>query len=128
MHQLGFVFFGWGVLLACGAVFVAPRLMARWSPVPLLGIVMALVTVDLLVIGLGIHSKTTMVVAIILSGILLGTGNALMSTMLMRVTHAMPAIGASATNLVGAVTTRSNTPPERPRLKRSRLSGQRLRP
>jgi predicted MFS family arabinose efflux permease len=100
VHQLGFVFFGWGVLLAIGAVFVAPRLLRRWSPVALLAIVMALVTTDLLVIGLGIHSKLTMIVAIILSGMVLGVGNALMSTILMRVSHAQPAIGASATNFI----------------------------
>jgi predicted MFS family arabinose efflux permease len=100
VHQLGFVFFGWGVLLAIGAIFVAPRLLTRWRPSALLIIVMAMVALDLAAIGLGIHSKPTMIVAIILSGMVLGVGNALMSTMLMAVSHAQPAIGASATNFV----------------------------
>jgi ACDE family multidrug resistance protein len=100
VHQLGFVFFAWGVLLAAGAIFIAPRLLARWSPVALLAIVMGLVTIDLLVIGVGIHSKATMITAIILSGMVLGVGNALMSTMLMGVSHAQPAVGASATNFI----------------------------
>jgi phosphotransferase system glucose/maltose/N-acetylglucosamine-specific IIC component len=41
-----------------------------------------------------------MITAIILSGMVLGVGNALMSTMLMGVSHAQPAVGASATNFI----------------------------
>jgi MFS transporter, ACDE family, multidrug resistance protein len=100
VHQLGFIFFAWGVLLAIGAIFVAPRLLRRFTAVPLLIIVMVLVSADLLLIGFGIHSKPVMIVGIVASGMVLGAGNALMSTVLMGVSHTSPAIGASATNFV----------------------------
>ncbi len=100
VHQLGFIFFAWGVLLAIGAIFIAPRLLRRLPPVPLLIVTMVLVAGDLLLIGFGIHSKPVMIVGIIASGMVLGAGNALMSTVLMGVSHTSPAIGASATNFV----------------------------
>jgi predicted MFS family arabinose efflux permease len=100
VHQLGVIFFAWGVLLALGAIFVAPRMAARFSTVTLLTVVMGLVAADLLAIGVGIHSKPTMVAAIIASGLVLGAGNALLSTLLMGVSGSRPAIGASATNFI----------------------------
>ncbi|HEY0239976.1 MAG TPA: MFS transporter, partial [Friedmanniella sp.] len=73
VHELGIVFFGWGVLVAIGAIFCAPRLSARWRPVSLLSIAMALLAADLLVIALGLSSKPVMIAAIIASGVVLGT-------------------------------------------------------
>jgi predicted MFS family arabinose efflux permease len=100
VHQLGLVFFGWGILVAFGAIYAAPRLMQRFAPPPLLTLVLVLVAADLLAIGFGIHSKTVMVVAIVLSGLVLGAGNALLSTILMGLSGKRPAIGASATNFI----------------------------
>lgn len=100
VHQLGLVFFGWGVLVAVGAIVVAPRMSLRHSPVVLLMAVMALIAVDELVIAVGIDSKPTMIAAIIASGLVLGTGNALLSTILMNVSHEDAAVGASAMNFI----------------------------
>jgi len=100
VHQLGIVFFGWGVLVALGAIFAAPRLTRRWSPVVLMSGVMVLIALDLLVIALGIHSKPVMIVAIVASGLVLGLGNALLSTILMRVSHTNTSVAASATNFI----------------------------
>jgi MFS family permease len=100
VHQLGIVFFGWGVLVAVGAIFGAPRLSQRWSPVALLSVAMALVAADLVVIALGIHSPAVMIVAIVLSGLVLGVGNALLSTILLGVSHTNASVAASATNFV----------------------------
>jgi len=100
VHQLGIVFFVWGVLVALGAIFCAPRLAARFSPVLVLAVVMALMTIDLLVIALGIDSKPVMIVAIVASGIVIGTGNALLSGILLRISHTNAAVAASATNFV----------------------------
>ena len=36
-HELGLVFFGWGLLLAISSVFAAPRLKHRFGVVPTLG-------------------------------------------------------------------------------------------
>jgi ACDE family multidrug resistance protein len=100
VHQLGIVFFAWGVLVAVGAIFGAPMLTRRFQLVPLLGVAFALIVVDLLVVGVGIHSQAAMIPAIVVSGLLLGVSNATLSTLLMRVSVAGPSISASATNFV----------------------------
>jgi ACDE family multidrug resistance protein len=100
VHELGLVFFAWGVLLALGAVFGAPLLTRRFSLVPLLATLFATIVVDLLAVGLAIHSQAVMIAAIVISGVFLGVANASLSTLLMRVSVAGPSISASATNFV----------------------------
>jgi MFS family permease len=100
VHELGAVFFGWGVLVALGAIFGAPALSRRFALLPVLGTAFALLTVDLLVIGLGIHSHPVMIVAIISSGAVLGVANAMLSSMLMGLSTGDTAIAASGTNFV----------------------------
>ncbi len=100
VHELGAVFFGWGVLVALGAIFCAPALTARLPLLPLLGAAFAMLAVDLLVIGLGIHDKAIMVVAIIASGLVLGIANAVLSNLLLGLSSADTSIAASGTNFV----------------------------
>jgi ACDE family multidrug resistance protein len=100
VHQLGMVFFAWGVLVAVGAIFGAPLLTRRFELVPLLAAAFTLIVVDLLVVGVGIHSQAAMIPAVVVSGLLLGVSNATLSTLLMRVSVAGPSISASATNFV----------------------------
>jgi len=100
VHQLGIVFFAWGVLVAVGAIFGAPRLTRRFELVPLLGTLFVVIVCDLAIVGAGIHSQAVMIPAIIVSGLFLGVANATLSTLLMRVSVAGPSISASATNFV----------------------------
>jgi ACDE family multidrug resistance protein len=100
VHQLGIVFFAWGVLVALGAIFGAPALTRRFELVPLLVTLFVLIVCDLLLVGIGIHSKEVMIPAIVLSGLFLGAANATLSNLLMRVSVAGPSISASATNFV----------------------------
>jgi ACDE family multidrug resistance protein len=100
VHQLGIVFFAWGVLVALGAIFGAPALIRRFELVGLLAVAFALIDADLLTVGVGIHSQAVMIPAIIICGLFLGVANATLSTLLMRVSVAGPSISASATNFV----------------------------
>jgi MFS transporter, ACDE family, multidrug resistance protein len=100
VHELGAVFFGWGVLVALGAIFCAPALTARLPLLPLLAAAFAMLAIDLLIIGLGIHDKTVMVVAIIASGLVLGIANAVLSNLLLGLSTADTSIAASGTNFV----------------------------
>jgi ACDE family multidrug resistance protein len=100
VHQLGIVFFAWGVLVALGAIYGAPWLTRRYELVPLLGAIFVLIVAALLLVGFGIHDQATMICAIVVSGLFLGTANATLSTLLMRVSVAGPSISASATNFV----------------------------
>jgi MFS transporter, ACDE family, multidrug resistance protein len=100
VHELGAVFFGWGVLVALGAIFCAPALTARLPLLPVLGAAFAMLAVDLLTIGLGIHDKGVMIVAIIASGLVLGIANAVLSNLLLGLSTADTSIAASGTNFV----------------------------
>jgi MFS transporter, ACDE family, multidrug resistance protein len=100
VHELGAVFFAWGVLVALGAIFGAPALAQRFPRIPLLAATFVLLAIDLLVIGLAIHDKTIMVVAIIASGLVLGVANATLSNMLLGLSTTDTSIAASGTNFV----------------------------
>jgi MFS family permease len=100
VHELGAVFFGWGVLVAIGAIFCAPALTARLPLLPLLAAAFAMLAIDLLIIGLGIDDKAVMVVAIIASGLVLGIANAVLSNLLLGLSSADTSVAASGTNFV----------------------------
>ena len=53
-HELGFVFFGWGLLVAIFSVFVAPAAKRRLGTVGTLAAVFALFAADLLIMALAI--------------------------------------------------------------------------
>lgn len=83
---LGYVFFGWGILLAFTSVFVAPKLQSRFNLAASMGVMLTLFTIDLLVMGIGtfMGSPTTVIVAVIVAGIFLGINNTLITTAVME--------------------------------------------
>jgi MFS family permease len=88
VHELGYVFFGWGLMLALSSVFLAPRAEGLIGRLPALYVAFALVCVDLLVLGLYSSSQTTMIVAVVLAGIPLGVVNTLVTEAVMSITVA----------------------------------------
>jgi MFS family permease len=85
IHQLGYVFTGWGVLVAIFAVFAAPRLQARFGTPRVLYVNLALLAADLVVIAAFTSSKTTLIVAVIISGAFVGLNNTLTTQAVMLV-------------------------------------------
>jgi ACDE family multidrug resistance protein len=85
IYQLGMVFFGWGVLVALFSVFVAPRLQARFGTAPTLYANLFLFAIILAVIATFTDSKTTLVVAVIAAGALIGINNTLTTQAVMLV-------------------------------------------
>lgn len=85
-HGLGYVFFGWGILLAFTSVFVAPKLQSRFNLAASMGVMLTLFTLDLLAMGIGtfMGSPTTVIVAVIVAGIFLGIINTLITTAVME--------------------------------------------
>src|ERR1700751_3221708 len=77
IHELGYVFTGWGILVAIFAVFVAPRAQARLGTPLSLYLNLALLAVDLLVIAVFTNSQATLIVAVIISGAFVGLNNTL---------------------------------------------------
>ncbi|MFE2187329.1 MFS transporter [Streptomyces sp. NPDC059455] len=84
-HELGYVFTGWGVLVALFSVFGAPWLQARLGIARSLYLNLALFALDILVIGLFTDSKTTLIVAVIVAGAFIGINNTITTQAVMTV-------------------------------------------
>jgi ACDE family multidrug resistance protein len=84
IHELGYVFCGWGVLLAVFAVFVAPRVSRRFGDFAGLGWSMAAMAALLVVMGVLHSSQTALIVSVIVAGTFLGVINTLMTQVVME--------------------------------------------
>jgi MFS family permease len=94
--KLGAVFFCWGILVALFAVFGAPMLKARFgTPRTLYGAFAAMAVISL-VIGLFPDHRWVVIVAVVLSGIVIGLNNTLVTTAVMSIAP-VPRPTASAT-------------------------------
>ncbi|WP_127534736.1 MFS transporter [Paenibacillus kobensis] len=83
-HQLGYVFLGWGLLLAFTSVFVAPKLQKWQGTVPAMCVQLLLFAVTLFVIANWTYEKEVVVWMVILSGAFLGNNNTLITTGVMN--------------------------------------------
>jgi ACDE family multidrug resistance protein len=84
-HQLGYVFTAWGVLVAIGAIFLAPRLERRLGVARTLYLNLTLFAIDVLVIALGTSSRPVLIVAVIVSGAFIGINNTVTTQAVMTV-------------------------------------------
>ncbi|AEM83940.1 MFS transporter [Streptomyces violaceusniger] len=84
-HELGYVFTGWGLLVAFFSVFGAPWLQSRLGIARSLYLNLALFALDILVIGLFTDSKTTLIVAVIVAGAFIGINNTITTQAVMTV-------------------------------------------
>jgi ACDE family multidrug resistance protein len=99
-HGLGYVFFGWGLLLAISSVFLAPVLQRRFGTVRSLYVVLAIIAADLLVLGIFTGSQVTLIVTVIASGIFLGVNNTLVTETVMKVSPVERSVAAAAYSFV----------------------------
>jgi len=83
-HQLGYVFLGWGLLLAFTSVFVAPKLQKWQGTVPAMCVQLLLFAATLFVIANWTYEKEVVVSMVILSGAFLGNNNTLITTGVMH--------------------------------------------
>ena len=101
-HGLGYVFFGWGILLAFTSVFVAPKLQKRFSVVSSIAAVLTLFTIVLPIMGIGTynHSPQTVIVCVIVAGIFLGINNTLITTAVMQAAPVERSVASAAYSFV----------------------------
>ena len=99
-HEVGLIFFGWGLLLAFTSVVVAPRLQRRFGTLP--GIVGALLgfAVILAAMALGTEHKPVLVVGVILAGAFLGINNTLITETVMKVSPVERGVASAAYSFV----------------------------
>jgi MFS transporter, ACDE family, multidrug resistance protein len=81
--QVGWIFFGWGLLLAFTSVVGAPWLEARVGLLPSIIGALVLFAVDLAVMALFTDSKAVLVVGIVVAGAFLGVNNTLITQAVM---------------------------------------------
>lgn len=83
-HGLGFVFLGWGLLLAITSVFMAPKLQHRFGTVKSMCVMLTLFGLLLLAMGIWTSTQWLVITAVILAGALLGNNNTLITTAVMN--------------------------------------------
>jgi MFS family permease len=100
IHQLGYVFTGWGILVAIFAVFVAPRMQRRFGTARTLQVNLALLAVDLVVIAAFTSSQLTLIIAVIMSGAFVGLNNTLTTQAVMLVSPVEKPVASAAYGFV----------------------------
>ncbi|HEY7175980.1 MAG TPA: MFS transporter [Micromonosporaceae bacterium] len=98
--QLGFVFTGWGILVALFSVAVAPRLHRRFGTAPTLYANLVMLAIVLGIIGFGTGSPTTVIVATIVSGAFIGINNTLTTQAVMMVSPVERPVASAAYGFV----------------------------
>jgi ACDE family multidrug resistance protein len=81
--QVGFIFFGWGILLAITSVWVAPVLQRRFGSVTTVLGSLTLFGLDLAAMAVFTDSKTALVVGVIVAGAFLGINNTVITEAVM---------------------------------------------
>ncbi|RBY86159.1 MFS transporter [Blastococcus sp. TF02A-26] len=98
--QLGFVFFGWGLLVAFFSVVGAPRLQARFGTAPSLYGALGLFAVLLLLIGLFTDTRWALIACVIASGVVVGINNTLTTQAVMLVAPVERPVASAAYGFV----------------------------
>ncbi|MGE7762313.1 MFS transporter [Peribacillus sp. NPDC097895] len=83
-HGLGFVFLGWGILLAITSVFMAPKLQQWFGTIRSMSIMLILFAIVLIAMGIWTSTQWVVIAAVIFSGALLGNNNTLITTAVMN--------------------------------------------
>ena len=93
-HQIGLIFFGWGLALAFTSVVVAPRLQARFGTVPTLLVNLLCMSAVLAVMAIGTDHKSVLAACVVVVGLFIGVNNTLITETVMK---AAPAGRSAAT-------------------------------
>ncbi|MEO6509971.1 MAG: MFS transporter, partial [Nocardioides sp.] len=82
-HQVGLIFFGWGVLLAVTSVWVAPVLQRRFGSVQTVVASLSLFALDLAMMAVLTDHKAALVVGVVIAGAFLGVNNTVITEAVM---------------------------------------------
>ena len=85
-HGIGFVFIGWGILVAFASVVIAPRLNQRYGLIKPMGVILIIFALLLMVMGIYTSMHWIIISSIIFAGVLIGSLNTLITTAVMQAT------------------------------------------
>jgi MFS family permease len=83
-HQIGLIFFGWGLALAFTSVVVAPRLQHRFGTVRVLILNLLAFSLLLAVMAVGTDHKAVLATCVVLAGLFIGVNNTLITETVMK--------------------------------------------
>ncbi|QYJ04270.1 MFS transporter [Nocardioides panacisoli] len=98
--QIGWVFFGWGLLLAITSVAVAPGLQRRWGTIPTMIACLGLFGLDLALLAWWAESEVAVATGIIAAGAVLGVINTLVTEAVMGVAPVERPVASAAYSFV----------------------------
>lgn len=99
-HQIGLIFFGWGVALAFASVVVAPRLQRRFGTVPTVITNLLAMTATLAVMALGTDSKALLATCVVVAGLFIGVNNTLITETVMKAAPVERGVASAAYSFV----------------------------
>jgi predicted MFS family arabinose efflux permease len=83
-HQIGLIFFGWGLALAFTSVVAAPRLQHRFGTVRVLILNLLAFSLLLAVMAIGTDSKALLATCVVVAGLFIGINNTLITETVMK--------------------------------------------
>ncbi|NYE09589.1 putative MFS family arabinose efflux permease [Bacillus niacini] len=81
---MGYVFLGWGLLLAITSVFTAPKLQEWFGTIKAMVMMLFLFVLDLALMGIFTSTQWVVIAAVICAGAILGNSNTLITTAVMN--------------------------------------------
>src|SRR5215469_13720103 len=98
--KLGFVFFGWGILVAIFAVFGAPRLQSKFGIAKTMYVNLAAFAAVILVIAIWTTDRAVLIPAVIASGIFIGVNNTVTTQAVMTIAPVERPVASAAYSFV----------------------------
>lgn len=83
-HQIGLIFFGWGLALAFTSVVVAPRLQHRFGTSPVLIVNLLAFSLLLAVMAIGTDHRAVLATCVVVAGLFIGVNNTLITETVMK--------------------------------------------
>ena len=99
-HEIGLIFFGWGIALAFTSVVVAPRLQHRFGTVPTLLVNLLAMTATLVVMAVGTENKAVLATCVVVAGLFIGINNTLITETVMKAAPVERGVASAAYSFV----------------------------
>jgi predicted MFS family arabinose efflux permease len=99
-HEIGLIFFGWGLALAFTSVVVAPRLQRRFGTVPTLLVNLLAMTVTLAAMAVWTHEKAILAGCVVVAGLFIGINNTLITETVMKAAPVERGVASAAYSFV----------------------------
>jgi MFS transporter, ACDE family, multidrug resistance protein len=99
-HQIGLIFFGWGVAVAFTSVVAAPPLQHRFGTVPTLLVNLLAMTAMLVVMAVGTDSKAVLATCVVVAGLFIGINNTLITQTMMKAAPVERGVASAAYSFV----------------------------